>query len=246
MNDPDLTEPMPDGDAVDATAGAAGHIQLAGQSFIADPSGALYWPRQGTLIVADLHLEKGSAFAATGRMLPPYDTRETLARLSRVVARYQAGSVVALGDSFQDADAERRLSLADLGSLRDLQTGRDWVWITGNHDPVIGPKLGGRRASRLDVSGLALTHTPEAGQEPQLSGHLHPVAKLVRHTRSIRRPCFIGDGQRLIMPAFGAFTGGLNVLDDAFMPLFPRKTTRVWMLGADNVYPLGLHQLVAD
>ncbi len=222
-------------------------IALAEHAFVADRSGALFWPQQQTLLVADLHLEKGSAFAVRGRMLPPYDSRETLMRLGAALQRYAPKTVIALGDSLHDRGAAGRLDPADLEILQSMQHKRTWIWITGNHDPEIPVRLGGAILERLAIGRLTLQHAPALSPTGhEIAGHLHPVAKLVRHTRSIRRPCFIGNGQRLIMPAFGAFTGGLNVLDEAFTPLFPHDTAKIWMLGQDRVYPIAMEQLTTD
>lgn len=210
-------------------------------------SGALVWPERRALIVADLHLEKGSAYAARGQLLPPYDTRETLDRLAEVIRRYRPKTVIALGDSTHDTGASERMAGADLAALRALQRGREWIWIAGNHDPRIGAVLGGQVVHYLEMAGVTLVHTPVPGAAGnEIAAHFHPVAKLVRHTQSVRRPCFIGDGQRMILPAFGALTGGLNVLDPAFADLFAPERTEVWMLGRAAVYPLALHQLSAD
>ncbi len=220
-------------------------------TFVADLSGVLYWPDRKTLIVADLHLEKGSAHAARGLMLPPYDTRETLTRLAAVIERYRPRTVISLGDSMHDVDADQRITDGDLERLRKLQRRREWIWITGNHDPRIAASLGGEVRKHVELSGVTLVHAPatERGSgaaRGEIAAHLHPVAKVVRHAQSVRRPCFIGDGRRMILPAFGAFTGGLNVLDPAVSGLFTAESAQVWMLGRQAVYPLGLQHLSAD
>ena len=222
-------------------------IVFGGHDFIADRSGALYWPAERTLIVADLHLEKGSAFAARGRLLPPYDTRETLQRLGEVIGRFQPARVVALGDSLHDREAAARIDAVDLVLLAALQKGRDWLWITGNHDPKIAPVFAGWVAGWLEIAGIRLQHEPASKTAvPEISGHLHPAARLVKRGVTLRRRCFVADRQRLILPAFGAFTGGLNVRDVAFLPLFDAESLRVWMLGADGVYPVPPAQLAGD
>ena len=223
-------------------------IAFAGHALVADRSGALYWPAERTLLVADMHLEKGSAFAERGRMLPPYDTRETLQRLGQVIARFQPSRVVALGDSLHDRRAGSRIDAIDLVLLASMQKGRQWVWIRGNHDPEIGRAFGGDVCDHLDVGGLRLQHEPslETGG-PEISGHLHPVARLAGRGATVRRPCFVADARRLVMPAFGAFTGGLNVRDEAFRPLFGgAESLRVWMLGAGGVYQVPVALLVDD
>ena len=231
----------------DETGTAMQPIEVGGHAFVADRSGALYWPAERTLVVADLHLEKGSAFAERGRMLPPYDTRETLQRLGEVIGRFQPARVVALGDSLHDRGAETRIDPVDLILLAGARKGREWLWIRGNHDPEIGRAFGGRVLDVVEIAGIRLQHEPSAKSEkPEIAGHLHPAARLVGRGTSVRRPCFVGDGQHLIMPAFGAFTGGLNVLDTAFQPLFDAASLRVWMLGADGVYPVPPAQLAGD
>jgi DNA ligase-associated metallophosphoesterase len=222
-------------------------ISICGKAFIADQSGALYWPSERALIVADLHLEKGSAFAARGRMLPPYDTRETLVRLAEAIDRYEAETVIALGDSLHDAGAADRIAADDLALLRIIQQDRRWIWVAGNHDPVISGAFGGERTAELVLEGIALRHEPRAACiTHEIAGHLHPAARLSVYGTSIRRPCFVANGRRLVMPAFGAFTGGLNVLDEAFAPLFGNDGVSVWMLGQEGLYPVAARQLGGD
>jgi uncharacterized protein len=222
-------------------------FEIAGTAVVADQSGALYVPGERTLVVADLHLEKGSASAARGIMLPPYDSRETLRRLAGVVARYSPQCIVALGDSLHDRSAESRLGSAERAEVFHLQTGRDWLWITGNHDPVISAGLGGAVAASLHLGAIILRHDPTPGDAPgEIAGHLHPAARIVLGATGMRRPCFVGDGTRLVMPAFGAFTGGLNVLDEAFASLFSDYRFDVHVLGQNGVYPVPRPSLRAD
>lgn len=222
-------------------------LSICGKSFTAHVSGALYWPAEDALIVSDLHLEKASSYARRGQMLPPYDTRETLARLAAVIDRYRAATVIALGDSFHDADGPGRMDPEDRETLRIIQDGVEWIWITGNHDANLPSALGGHIRPNLRVGGLLLQHEPGAGRAThEICGHLHPAARLNLHGYSIRRPCFISNGLRLILPAFGAFTGGLNVLDDAFLPLFGNDGFSVWMLGQEGLYPVATRLLAPD
>lgn len=212
---------------------------------VADRSGALYLPGERTLVVADLHLEKGSAFAARGVLLPPYDTRETLGRLAIAIRRYAPRRVVALGDSLHDRDGAERLDMADLDELKRLQTRRDWIWLTGNHDPEIGASVGGAVAASLALGRLMLRHEPASGEvDGEVAGHLHPAARVTVGSVGLRLRCFVGNGRRLVMPAFGAFTGGLNVLDAAFGPLF--EAPRVQVLGRDGIYPVAWGMLGPD
>ncbi len=222
-------------------------IALSGVALVADHSGALYWPDERLLVVADLHLEKASAHAARGIMLPPYDTAETLMRLAAVIARYQPTVVVALGDSLHDRGAALRLGAESHRALAELQSRRSWIWVTGNHDPEIDMALGGQVVDGLDLRGLRLQHAPSEGPAAgEIAGHLHPAARISIKGSVLRRPCFVGDGERLVLPAFGAFTGGLNVFDAAFEPLFGARDRRVWMLGRDGVYPVAASQLGPD
>jgi DNA ligase-associated metallophosphoesterase len=194
--------------------------------------GALWWPDERTLVVADLHLEKGSSFARRGQMLPPYDTMATLNRLAALVARMQPVRLIALGDSFHDREGDARLGEADRVALRRLTATTEWVWIAGNHDPEPPREIGGWATRELSIGPLTFRHEPLPGEQPgEIAGHLHPAARLVGRGRSIRRRCFAADGHRLVMPAFGALTGGLNVLDDAFQPLFGGRAFHAWMLG---------------
>ncbi|MCU0953100.1 MAG: ligase-associated DNA damage response endonuclease PdeM [Hyphomicrobium sp.] len=222
-------------------------VSVCGKAFRADYSGALYWPAEDALIVADLHLEKGSSFARNGIMLPPYDTRETLTRLAEAIDRYGAQTIIALGDSLHDADGAARLTPEDRESLRILQEDREWIWITGNHDPQIGRELGGNVLPDLTVEGLTFRHEPSTGRVThEIAAHLHPAAKLSLHGYSFRRPCFVGNGLRLVMPAFGTYTGGLNILDEAFDPIFGSDGMSVWMLGQEGLYPVAPRLLRPD
>ena len=152
-------------------------------------AGALYWPGERTLIVADLHLEKGSSFAKRGAMLPPYDTQDTLQRLAECIDRYEPRRVVALGDSLHDTEAAARIVPANREILRILQEDREWIWITGNHDPVIAADLGGTCTDRLDLGGISFVHVPRVGRVThEIAGHMHPAAKLSLYGHTIRRP----------------------------------------------------------
>ncbi len=222
-------------------------LSICGKAFRAHKSGALYWPAEKALIVSDLHLEKGSSFAAHGQLLPPYDTRETLRKLAAAIDTYDAATVICLGDSLHDAGAAERMDPSDGDTLRILQEDREWIWITGNHDPAIDRGLGGNVRPNLRVEGLTLRHEPLPGAVThEIAGHLHPAARLVMHGTALRRPCFVGNGLRLVMPAFGAYTGGLNILDTAFEPLFGNDGMDVWMLGQEGLYPVATRLLKED
>jgi uncharacterized protein len=194
-------------------------VNVAGVDLIADLSGALFWEEQRLLVVSDLHLEKGSSFATRGVLLPPYDTAATLGRLSAVIARHDPRMVIALGDSFHDRDAHGRLSASDRDAIAGLQVRRDWIWISGNHDPALPADLGGVVASEVAIGPIAFRHEP-TGAAGEIAGHLHPKARLSTRGRSMERRCFASDGERAVMPAFGAYTGGLSIRDAAFAKIF--------------------------
>ncbi|HKZ97028.1 MAG TPA: ligase-associated DNA damage response endonuclease PdeM [Hyphomicrobiaceae bacterium] len=222
-------------------------LSICGKAFVADFAGALYWPAEDALIVADLHLEKGSAHASRGLMLPPYDTRDTLERLAAAIDRFDATTVIALGDSLHDCAGAERISAEDLETLRIMQDDREWIWVTGNHDPRISSRLGGHVVDELRVAGLVLRHMPAAAAVThEIAGHMHPAAKLALYGYAIRRPCFVGNGVRLVLPAFGTYAGGLNVLDEAFTPLFGNDGLCVWMLGQEGLYPVATRLLKED
>ena len=219
---------------------------IAGAAADALPEGALWIESEGTLVVSDLHLEKGSAFAKRGQMLPPYDTRTTLLRLADLIARYAPAIVVSLGDSFHDGGGPARMHADDVASLRALVGATDWVWIEGNHDPDVPDTLGGRVLETLRIGALTLRHEPANEDAPgEIAGHLHPCAKVSARGRAVRARCFATDGARLVMPAFGAYAGGLNVRDIAFDPVFPRGCTAL-MLGRARVYAAPLHRQIGD
>ena len=214
-------------------------LSVAGVALVADAAGALYEPRSGALIVADLHLEKGSSFARRGQMLPPYDTATTLGRLARLIDAYAPRAVIARGDSFHDRGGPERMSGADRETVAALQKTRDWIWISGNHDPEPPSGLGGEAAGEMTLGGLTLRHEPTAGAAAgELAGHLHPVAKVAVRGRGLRRRCFATDGARVVLPAFGAYAGGLNVRDRAFDGLFAAGALTAWMLGDAGVYAI--------
>lgn len=214
-------------------------LEIVGTALVADFSGALYEPCVGALIVADLHLEKGSSFARRGQFLPPYDTATTLGRLARLVETYRPRAVIALGDSFHDVGGPARLGTGDREALRALQNGRDWIWISGNHDPEPPADCGGEAAETFALGALTLRHEPSAGAAPgELAGHLHPVAKVAVRGAGLRRRCFATDGARVVLPAFGAYAGGLNVRDAAFQNLFAPAALTAWVLGETGVYAI--------
>jgi DNA ligase-associated metallophosphoesterase len=214
---------------------------------IADPEGALYWPQHGLLAVADLHLEKGSSFARRGMLLPPYDTAATLARLGGLIARYLPKVVVALGDNFHDGRGAERMGDDDRATLAGLQRGRDWIWITGNHDPDPMPGLAGDYAASLALGPLLFRHEPSRDPaDGEIAGHLHPLASVAQRGRAVRRRCFAADAKRMVMPAFGAYAGGLNIRDRAFAGLFDRTSFVAHMLGERRLYAIAASRCLGD
>ncbi|MGB7036583.1 MAG: ligase-associated DNA damage response endonuclease PdeM [Xanthobacteraceae bacterium] len=222
-------------------------LVVAGITLVADPAGALYWPDEKMLAVADLHLEKGSAFAMRGVLLPPYDTAATLAHLARLIECYAPRVLVALGDSFHDGGGPARMHGSSRAGLQALQRGRDWVWIAGNHDPDPADNIGGHFADVLALGALTFRHQPSAQAcDGEIAGHLHPVARVARRGRAVSRRCFACDGRRLVMPAFGAYAGGLNVRDRALVSVFGALSFTAHLLGTGRLYAVPAARCLAD
>lgn len=221
--------------------------ELAGESVSLYPCGGLWWASASVLVVSDLHLEKASSYASRGQMLPPYDTRASLKRLGSLFATLNPTTVVCLGDSFHDRKARPRMADDDIEAVRVMTAAHDWVWIEGNHDPSPPDDLGGRAAFELRMGPLTLRHEPSPGNAGgEIAGHLHPCARVVSRTgRSVRARCFATNGRRLVMPAYGGLTGGLNVLDAAFNPLFAGDMVAA-VMGRDGVYLAGVDSLAPD
>lgn len=217
---------------------------FAGEVLTALPSGALYWPAENALLVADLHLEKMSSFAARGQFLPPYDTGMTLRRLAADIAATGAQTLISLGDSFHRDHGTTTLPERDREMLAGLVGALDWVWIAGNHDPA-PHRLGGRCVSHVERRALHLTHHPRRGRPGLVAGHLHPAARVHADGRTVRRPCFVHDGEVLILPAYGASTGSINILSAPFAGVLRRQALEVVMLGRDRLYPVSPRRLVA-
>ncbi len=212
-------------------------LDIAGARLVADLSGALYWDEQSLLVVSDLHLEKGSSFATRGVLLPPYDTAATLGRLATVITRYDPRTVIALGDSFHDRDAPGRLSVGDRRAIAALQARRDWIWISGNHDSTLTRDLGGVAASEVAIGSIVFRHQP-TGVFGEIAGHLHPKARIATRGRAMERRCFAADGKRAVMPAFGAYAGGLSIRADAFAKIFPSSGFMAHVLGDNRLHSI--------
>ena len=220
----------------------AAPIHLAGERLMLDPAGALFWPATGLLAVSDLHLEKGSSYARRGQLLPPWDTHATLDRLTLLLRRYQPRIVLALGDSFHDDDGAGRLPSGELARLRAMTAAHRFIWVQGNHDPAPPRGIGGKSVDAFTTNALVFRHQAGVAAEGEICGHHHPKAKVPARGGSVSRPCFVADAHRLMMPAFGAYTGGLDVRDPAITRLFPRGG-RVFLLGKERLFSFALGTL---
>ncbi len=227
-------------------------FECAGETLQALPQGALWWPARRLLAVADLHLEKGSSYAVAARkLLPRHDTRQTLAALAKLIDALKPATVVCLGDSFHDRAAVERLPDDDRLEIERLTARTRFVWIAGNHDPAPPPGYFGKEgwgevAEEIDEAPLVFRHEAQFGPVTgEVSGHFHPVAALTVRGRGFRRRCFLTDGNRLILPAFGAYAGGLNARDPAIAQLFPDDYDAL-LVGRDAVRRLSWRQLRPD
>lgn len=196
----------------------AHNFEFGGQTFEIAGQAALYWRAQDALLVSDLHLEKASAFALYGQMLPPYDSVSTLEEIATLCRRYRPAKIISLGDNFHDDDGEHRLAERAAALLVDLACNTEWIWITGNHDRAVSGIWGGKAFDARTVSGITLRHEAQGGDpNPEISGHFHPKFRQVLRGRMVKRRCFVKTPRKLIMPAFGALTGGLDVQDAAIL-----------------------------
>ncbi|MEQ8397946.1 ligase-associated DNA damage response endonuclease PdeM [Thalassobaculum sp.] len=220
-------------------------LALNGTELAADPAGVLLWPARRTLVVADLHLEKGSGFARRGVLLPPFDSTATLVRLAATLDRHRPERVICLGDSFHDSGAGARLGEDDRSRLRAMTDGLDWIWIAGNHDPDPPADWGGRVLAELTDGPLVFRHEAQTDTpHGEVSGHYHPKARVRLRGRGVSGRCFATDGRRLILPAFGAYTGGLDVLRPDLRCLFTRRF-EVLLLAADRILRVPAERLMA-
>jgi uncharacterized protein len=219
---------------------SAAPIHLAGERLMLDPMGAMIWPAAGVLAVSDMHLEKGSSFARKGMLLPPWDTHATLDRLALLLRRWQPRIVVALGDSFHDADGSTRLPHNEAARLNAMTEAHRFVWVLGNHDPAPPSGIGGDWVESFDTDPIVFRHQAVATAEPgEVVGHHHPKAAVAARGGTVSRPCFVVDGRRVMMPAFGTYTGGLDVRNPAIARLFPGGG-RVFLLGRERLYSFAL------
>jgi hypothetical protein len=218
----------------------AAPVHLVGERLMLDPMGALFWPAQRLLAVSDLHLEKGSSFARKGMLLPPWDTHATLERLALLLRRWQPAVIVALGDSFHDANGSERLPRSEVSRLAAMTEAHRFIWIQGNHDPAPPAGLAGDWVAEFGLGPLLFRHQANGGANGgdvagEIVGHHHPKAMIQARSGTVSRPCFVFDGRRLMMPAFGAYTGGLDITDPAIARLYPRGG-RVFLLGTDRLF----------
>ena len=213
-------------------------VMLADVAIYPDLSGALHVPELQALIISDLHLEQGSSLARRGIRVPPYDTAITLGHLETVIEKFAPKRMVFLGDSFHDGEGEARLAGEHLERLQKISNAHECFWISGNHDPLPPQSLAGHVADRVMLGPLMLRHEPLAlnAHDYEISGHLHPGCSISQRGRRISGKCFVGDQRRMIMPAFGAYTGALSVFSGAFHGLFKHDETRVWMMGTNTVH----------
>lgn len=222
-------------------------FQCAGERLEALPSGALHWPSRRLLAVADLHLEKGSSYAANAmKLLPRHDTRQTLSALTLLIDTFRPETIICLGDTFHDREAIARLPPTERAEIERLAGLTRFVWIAGNHDPAPPPDAWGHVAQEIADAPLVFRHEAQFGAAPgEISGHFHPVAALTVRGRGLRRRCFLTDGRRVILPAFGAYTGGLNALDPVIAQLFPDDYDAL-VVGREAVRRLSWRQLRPD
>ncbi len=213
-------------------------MQIARTDLMPCLSGALYVPAYKALLVADLHLEKGSAGAHRGLLLPPYDTRMGLLALRAAMQKWLPDQVILLGDSFHDVAGPVRMDASDLALLEQLTGMARFTWLSGNHDPTLPEDIPGLHASEMMLGAITLRHEPKPGAHDEIAGHLHPVACLTQRGRRLRSRCFVVSASRVIMPAFGAYTGGLDVRHDAFRRLLPGDAFRTVMVGRNALHTL--------
>lgn len=211
---------------------------IAGEMAVLDATGAMFLPAFSMLVVSDLHFEKGTAWAKRRIFLPPYDTHATFAALEDAATHFSPKAILFLGDSFHDEGGPGRLDDTILARLDALAGGRDLIWVTGNHDPVLPDHLPGMCVSEFASGRLHFTHIPAKGASSQISGHLHPVAAVRGRGRLVRRRCFATDGNRMILPSLGAFTGGLSLQDRAFDHLFEVSKLTAYAIGDSAIHAL--------
>ena len=213
-------------------------IVLGGLELRPDLSGALHLPDMSALIISDLHLEQGTSLARRGIRVPPFDTNITISMLEDVIARFKPQRLIFLGDSFHDDEGEARVEPELTQRLRAISQSHECFWICGNHDPSPPRSLSGHAADHILLGPITLRHEPARlrKDEFEICGHLHPGCAVTQRGRRVSAKCFIADERRLIMPAFGAYTGALPIRSPAFLGLFNEEATRAWMLGQERIF----------
>jgi uncharacterized protein len=225
-------------------------VAVCGQQLIADNSGALFWPGEQALLVADPSLGSGvngALAGANGASGPGASARQTLINLAAAMDRYEPATVIVLGDCLHADGVAAGMTADDLEVLRILQEDRTWIWVTGHAHRPAPPQLGGSTCAELTMAGIALRPRPTPGLAThEIAASMRPEAHISIHGYSLRRACFVGNRQRLLMPAFGATAGGVNVLSEPFRPLFGAGGMAVWMLGQEGLYPVATRLLAED
>jgi DNA ligase-associated metallophosphoesterase len=219
-------------------------IRLAGRDMLLDRTGVVLDVASRTLVVADLHLEKAEAFARRGQMLPPYDSIATLQQLARAVSEHGPERIVLLGDSFHRADSTLPPDQAGHALLRAIAARAELIWIAGNHDPAAGVGLPGQSLDIFRLGAVTLRHEPSSDAGPEMFGHFHPVARIATRAGTRRRRCFVQSEARLLLPAFGALTGGLDISEPAIATLFPAERSRVYLAASESIHAVPMAALV--
>lgn len=223
----------------------AAPLHFRGERLMLDPLGGLAWPEAGVLAAADLHLEKGTAAARQGQLVPPWDSQATLDRFALLVRRWQPRTLVLLGDSFHDARGASRLAATDRARLAQLAENRRLIWVLGNHDPLPPENLPGEAVEAWPHRGLVFRHEARRGAVGEVSGHYHPKAAVQTRAGRVSRPCFVADAKRVMLPALGAYAGGLDVRNPAITGLFPRGG-RAFLLGDGRLFSFTLGQVAGS
>lgn len=221
-------------------------LSFAGHKFEIVAPAALFWPAENALLIADLHLEKASFYARQGQMLPPYDSRATLKEIATLLSQTAAERIFCLGDNYHDQQGEKRLENEAAQTLQELTNQVDWVWITGNHDPDVSGLWGGRVVTEHIGHGLALRHQATTKPDfPELSGHYHPKIRVKVRGRHVSRRCFVAGKNNLILPAFGALTGGMAANDPAIEKVIGGPADAVVGLASKALrFPLGFAETI--
>jgi len=210
-------------------------LTFCGEHLLLDPAGALVWPRHSLLAVADLHLEKGSACARQGALVPPWDSRVTLERFAALVKQYQPQIIVSVGDGFHDDGAAARLDSREAAVLDKMARAARLVWVSGNHDPSPPACIAGECLPELAIGPLVFRHQAALGASGEISGHFHPKARVATRAGEVVRPCFLAGDARLMLPSFGTYTGGLDIASPAIASLFPLGA-EAFLLGRDKLF----------